>query len=59
LALCLGYPGALLPWLYPLYYAALLVPRQLDDDRRCARKYGVLWEEYRRAVPYRIVPWIY
>jgi delta14-sterol reductase len=59
LALCLGYPAAIVPWLYPLYYVALLVPRQLDDDRRCAQKYGALWEEYRRAVPYRIVPWIY
>jgi len=59
LALCLGYPRALLPWLYPLYYVALLVPRQIDDDRRCAQKYGALWDEYRRAVPYRIVPWIY
>lgn len=59
LALSLGYLGALLPWLYPLYYVALLVPRQLDDDRRCALKYGALWNEYRRAVPYRIVPWIY
>ena len=55
----LGYPGALLPWLYPLYYVLLLVPRQLDDDRRCAEKYGALWDEYRRAVPYRIVPWLY
>ncbi len=59
LALCLGYPSAVFPWLYPLYYVALLVPRQLDDDRRCAQKYGALWDEYRRAVPYRIVPWIY
>jgi delta14-sterol reductase len=59
LALSLGYPTALLPWLYPLYYVGLLVPRQLDDDRRCAQKYGPLWDEYRRAVPYRIVPWLY
>jgi protein-S-isoprenylcysteine O-methyltransferase Ste14 len=59
LALCLGHPAALLPWLYPLYYVLLLVPRQLDDDRRCAAKYGPLWDEYRRAVPYRIVPRLY
>jgi delta14-sterol reductase len=59
LTLSLGYPRALLPWLYPLYYVLLLVPRQLDDDRRCAEKYGALWDEYRRAVPYRIVPWLY
>jgi delta14-sterol reductase len=59
LALCLGYPGAIWPWLYPIYYVALLVPRQIDDDRRCAQKYGAIWNAYRRAVPARIVPWIY
>jgi Ergosterol biosynthesis ERG4/ERG24 family len=56
LALAIGHPGA---WLYPLYYVGLLVPRQLDDDRRCAAKYGALWDDYRRAVPYRIVPKLY
>jgi delta14-sterol reductase len=59
LALSLGYPGSIWPWLYPIYYLGLLVPRQLDDDKRCAAKYGPMWDEYRRAVPYRIVPWIY
>ncbi|MBX2803034.1 MAG: DUF1295 domain-containing protein [Myxococcales bacterium] len=47
------------PWLYPLYYVLLLVPRQRDDDARCAEKYGPLWEEYVRKVPSRIVPGIY
>lgn len=59
LTLCLGYPRAFWPWLYPLYYIALLVPRQIDDDKRCAQKYGALWAEYCRAVPYRIVPFVY
>lgn len=59
LALALGYPGDPLPWLYPLYYVALLVPRQIQDDKRCAEKYGALWEEYCRRVPYRIVPGLY
>ncbi len=59
LALSLGYPLALTPWLYPLYYVALLLPRQADDDRRCAARYGALWDEYRRRVPYRIVPYLY
>ncbi len=57
--LALGYPRAITPWLYPLYYVALLVPRERDDDRRCRAKYGALWEEYCRRVPYRIVPWLY
>jgi delta14-sterol reductase len=59
LALALGYPGSIWPWLYPLYYVGLLVPRQIDDDRRCAAKYGALWQEYQRTVRYRIVPWLY
>ncbi len=59
LALVLGYPTALAPWLYPLYYVLLLVPRQIDDDRRCAARYGALWKEYCRRVPFRIVPYIY
>jgi len=59
LALSLGHPTSIWPWLYPLYYVALLVPRQLDDDRRCAAKYGPLWDLYRRRVPWRIIPGIY
>lgn len=47
------------PWLYPLYYVALLVPRQIDDDKRCAVKYGDLWQEYVKKVRYRIIPFIY
>ena len=59
LTLSLGYPGDLAAWLYPLYYVGLLLPRERDDDRLCAEKYGALWEEYRRRVPWRIVPWVY
>jgi delta14-sterol reductase len=57
--LALGHPGELGPWLYPLYYLVLLLPRERADDRRCARKYGPLWDAYRRRVPRRIVPGIY
>ncbi|WP_419923111.1 DUF1295 domain-containing protein [Candidatus Poriferisodalis sp.] len=59
LALALGWPLVLGPWLYPLYYVALLVPRERADDRRCAQKYGRLWEQYRNEVPWRIAPRIY
>ncbi|HEY1693358.1 MAG TPA: DUF1295 domain-containing protein [Polyangiaceae bacterium] len=59
LTLALGRPLDPWPWLYPLYYVVLLLPRQADDDRRCAAKYGELWAEYCRRVPYRIVPGIY
>jgi delta14-sterol reductase len=59
LALSQGYPLAWQPWAYPLYYVALLVPRQLDDDRRCAERYGPLWDTYRQRVPWRIIPYVY
>jgi protein-S-isoprenylcysteine O-methyltransferase Ste14 len=59
IAVSLGYPLMLGPWLYPLYYVVLFVTRQRDDDARCAEKYGPLWDEYTRRVPYRIVPYLY
>jgi delta14-sterol reductase len=51
--------GSLVPWLYPLYYVALFIPRQIDDDAMCAAKYGAVWGEYVQRVPYRIVPYVY
>ena len=59
IALSVGYPGMIWPWLYPIYYVALLFPRQLDDDKRCAAKYGPLWKQYTDKVKYRIIPFIY
>lgn len=59
LAISLGRPESPWPWLYPLYYLLLLIPRERADDRRCAAKYGALWEQYRRRVRHRIVPGLY
>jgi protein-S-isoprenylcysteine O-methyltransferase Ste14 len=59
LALALGHPSSPWPWLYPLYYVALLLPRERDDDRRCAAKYGELWLRYCERVPRRIIPGMY
>lgn len=59
LALSLGWPLLPWPWLYPLYYVVLLGTRERDDDRRCAEKYGELWDQYRQRVRWRIVPGLY
>lgn len=59
LTLVLGYPGAWIAWLYPLYYVVLFLSRERADERRCAAKYGELWTEYARRVPRRIIPWLY
>jgi delta14-sterol reductase len=59
LTLALGHPEVWSTWLYPVYYVALLLPRERDDDRRCAAKYGALWTAYCARVPYRIIPGVY
>jgi protein-S-isoprenylcysteine O-methyltransferase Ste14 len=59
IALSVGYPGIIWVWLYPLYYVALLLTRQLDDDKRCTAKYGDLWKNYKKIVKYRIIPYLY
>ena len=52
--------GSFIPFLYPLYYIALFIPRQIDDDAICSKKYGEkIWSEYIKTVPYRIIPYIY
>ena len=66
-ALALSIPGVLVghgmlryvPLLYPLYYVLLFVPRQYDDDVVCSLKYGDKWMEYKKRVPYRIIPGIW
>ena len=59
LTLALGRPTVWIVWLYPLYYVGLLISRERADERRCAAKYGALWEEYVRRVPKRIIPGLY
>jgi delta14-sterol reductase len=59
IVLAAGHPEVVWPWLYPLYYVVLLFTRQADDDKRCALKYGPLWDEYVKKVPYKIIPYIY
>jgi protein-S-isoprenylcysteine O-methyltransferase Ste14 len=57
LTLCCGWH--ILPWLYPLYYVALLGTRERVDNYICAVKYGDTWKEYCRRVPWRIIPYVY
>ncbi|TRM64375.1 ERG4/ERG24 ergosterol biosynthesis protein [Schizophyllum amplum] len=46
-------------YFYPIYFAVLLVHRQLRDDEACHKKYGKDWEAYKKLVPYRIVRYLY
>ena len=48
-----------LPYFYVTFLAILLTHRAIRDDRRCALKYGTDWDEYRKVVPYKIIPGIF
>lgn len=48
----------ILPYFYVIYLSILLIDRATRDDLRCHKKYGIAWEEYRRRVPWKIIPGI-
>uniref|UniRef100_A0AAY5EFN6 Delta(14)-sterol reductase n=1 Tax=Electrophorus electricus TaxID=8005 RepID=A0AAY5EFN6_ELEEL len=48
-----------IPYFYLVYLLVLLVHREARDEHQCRSKYGSAWEEYCRAVRYRIFPGLY
>ena len=60
MALVFGHFTNLWAWTYVVMIVAFFVPRQFEDDKVCAEKYGPeKWAEYQQRVPYRIVPGVY
>lgn len=51
--------GSYFPFAYTTYLTPLLLHREYRDDRECARKYGADWDEYKKKVPYRLIPYVY
>ena len=51
--------GMLITYFFMLYFAVLLVHRERRDDAKCSKKYGKAWEEYKKKVPWRIIPYVY
>lgn len=45
-----------MPYFYVIFLTILLLDRAYRDDKRCGEKYGKYWAEYKRRVPYAIVP---
>lgn len=48
-----------IPYFYPTYLLILLIWRERRDEARCAEKYKDIWAEYRKLVPWRILPYVY
>jgi len=59
LALAPGHFASVWPWLYAAFMIPFMLIRERADERRCAAKYGALWDRYREEVPYRIIPRVY
>jgi delta14-sterol reductase len=53
-----GY-GMIFTYFYIIYFAVLLIHRELRDEEKCLRKYGEDWKRYTKTVKYRIIPGIY
>ena len=45
-----------LPWSYFFFIGTLLLHRLHRDEKRCAAKYGKLWDVYTDKVKYKLVP---
>jgi Delta14-sterol reductase len=51
--------GMIITYFYIVYFAVLLIHRELRDEEKCLRKYRDAWLQYRKLVPYKIIPYIY
>jgi 7-dehydrocholesterol reductase len=47
-----------MPFFYVIFLTILLTHRAFRDDVKCRNKYGAYWDEYRKKVPYKIIPGI-
>ncbi|KAK8772909.1 hypothetical protein V5799_012558 [Amblyomma americanum] len=59
--LCWALPcgaSSVVPYLYVLFLAVLILHRSYRDEKKCSKKYGRYWEQYCEQVRYRIVPGI-
>ena len=51
--------GHIIPYFYPVYFAGLLIHRQLRDEHQCRLKYRGDWDKYCSIVRWRLIPYIY
>lgn len=51
--------NSIVPYFYVIYLIILLSHRSIRDDNKCSQKYGAYWIEYKKNVPYKILPYIF
>ncbi|ETO31508.1 hypothetical protein RFI_05614 [Reticulomyxa filosa] len=45
-----------LPYFYVTFFVCMALHRFRRDDQKCAKNYGKKWEEYKKVVPYTLIP---
>jgi 7-dehydrocholesterol reductase len=48
-----------LPYFYVFFLTLLLTDRAFRDDARCSAKYGTYWQQYTKAVPHKMIPYLF
>merc|ERR1711907_367331 len=48
-----------IPYFYVVYFAGLLVHREMRDEHLCRSKYGDDWDKYTAIAKYHIIPYVY
>lgn len=48
-----------LTYYYVMYFGGLLLHRQQRDEAKCSAKYGEKWVQYKKQVPWKIIPYVY
>lgn len=51
--------GMLITYFYVLYFAVLLIHRELRDEEKCKMKYREDWKRYKEIVRWKILPGVY
>ena len=56
-----GVTGWAIPitYFYVIYFAVLLIHREMRDEHKCQLKYGKDWDAYKARVRWRIIPGVY
>mmetsp|Transcript_12034 Transcript_12034/g.20343 ORF Transcript_12034/g.20343 Transcript_12034/m.20343 type:complete len:430 (-) Transcript_12034:329-1618(-) len=58
-AWCLPCGSQPIAYFYAVYFAVLLIHRDMRDGHSCSVKYGKDWDKYKAIVKYHIVPFVY
>ncbi|KAJ1536953.1 C-24(28) sterol reductase [Nowakowskiella sp. JEL0078] len=51
--------GSFIPYFYVVFFSIMITHRAIRDMERCAKKYGDIWVEYCRVVPYIFIPYVF